>query len=104
MTQPISGLGNLQSYKLPLTSAQFAGNSAGNEVQSFQNLLLGSLKNTSELGASAEKAIETSLSGGDITQVEVFSAVKKADLALRMTLQIRNKIFEGLEEIKRMQM
>ena len=42
--------------------------------------------------------------GGDITQVEVFSAFKKADLALRMLLQIRNGVLEAYNEIKQMQM
>ena len=61
------------------------------------------MNQTSSLAQSAEQAVETSLTGGDITQIEVLSAVKKADLALRMMMQIRNKLLEGFNEIKQMQ-
>jgi len=42
--------------------------------------------------------------GGNITNVEIFSAVKKAELALKMMLQVRNKLLEAYNEIKSMQM
>ena len=100
----IHGLGNLQSYKLPLTVNELSGSSSNEEMQSFQHLLLDSLQQTSALAQSAERAIESSMVGNDITQIEVFSAVKKADLALRMILQIRNKLLDGFNEIKQMQL
>jgi len=103
MSNSIAGLGNLQSYKLPLTAAEQAGTSPTNDMLTFQHLLLDTVKQTSSLAQSAEQAIETSLAGGDITQIEVLSAVKKADLALRMMMQIRNKLLEGFNEIKQMQ-
>ena len=74
------------------------------DAASFQNLLASSLEETASLEHASQSAIGRSLAGDDISQVEVFSAVKKADLALRMMLQIRNKALEAYDEIKRMQM
>ena len=56
------------------------------------------------LDQSAQSAVERSLSGGDVTQVEVLTEMKKADLALRMMIQVHNKIFDAYNEIKQMQM
>jgi flagellar hook-basal body complex protein FliE len=104
MTNPISGLGNLQSFKLPMTVNEFSGSSGNEEMSSFQHLLLDSLQQTSALAQSAEQTVESSLSGNEITQIEDLSAVKKADLALRMMLQIRNILLDGFNEIKQMQL
>lgn len=106
MANPISGLGAYQPIQMPKTVEEFtsaAGGGVGEESLSFQKLLLESLGTTAELSQSAEGAIEASLLGEEITQVEVFSAVKKAELALRMILQIRNKLLDGFNEIKQMQ-
>ena len=51
---------------------------------------------------AAQSAIETGLLGGDITQAEVMSAVKKADLSVRMLMQIRNKVIAAYNEIQAM--
>ena len=39
-----------------------------------------------------------------ITQVEAITAMKKADLALRLMIQFANKIMDAYTEIKQMQM
>jgi flagellar hook-basal body complex protein FliE len=75
-----------------------------NDGPSFQNMLLGSISETNNLQLSAEQAIEEHLAGGDVTQVEVFSAMKKADLSLRMMMQMRNKIMEAYDEIQQLRM
>jgi flagellar hook-basal body complex protein FliE len=67
-------------------------------------MLLEQLGKVNALDQSAQSAVERSLSGGDITQVEALTEMKKADLALRMMIQIRNKIFDAYSEIKQMQM
>jgi len=48
----------------------------------------------------ADFAVMQALSGEDITQVEVMAAVKKADLALRKMLQVRNKLLDAYNEIQ----
>lgn len=81
-----------------------ATKSAAAEGVNFESLLAGALENTAALDHSAQQAIQTHLVGGDVSSVEVFSGIKKADLALRMMLQIRNKLLEGFNEIKQMQL
>ena len=71
---------------------------------SFSAMIQGSLAEINQTQMTASAAVEESLSGGDITQVEVFSAMKKADLSMRMLLQIRNKVMAAFNEIKQMQM
>jgi len=104
MANPISGFGAQRLVSPPnVNLTEMDGARLGPDVR-FQEMLLNALGQTTALDQSAQAAIEQSLAGGDVTQVEVFSAVKKADLALRMTLQIRNKLLEGFNEIKQMQM
>lgn len=102
MTQPIGNAGSLQNLALPKTIADLNSQVSGAGNTSFQNLLADSLNQVNSMQAASQTAIEKSLAGGDITQVEVFTAVKKADLALRMMLQMRNKAMEAFEEIKQL--
>ena len=51
---------------------------------------------------AAQAAIETGLTGGDVTQAEVMAAVKKADLSVRLLMQVRNKAIAAYNEIQAM--
>ena len=103
MATPISGAQNLTRLSQPML-LELSDQSSSADDMGFQSLLLESLRQTGALELSAQDAIAESLAGGDIAQIEVFSAVKKADLALRMMLQIRNKLVEAYNEVKNMQM
>lgn len=103
MANPIGAIGNSTATFLPSAAPGIGGRAAEGGLN-FQDLLLQSLDQVNQLEQSGQAAIEKSLAGGDITQVEVFSAFKKADLALRMLLQIRNGVLEAYNEIKQMQM
>jgi flagellar hook-basal body complex protein FliE len=103
MTTPIGGPFQQLPLAMPLSPAS-TGATAKSAEQQFQNLLVDSLKQTASAEQTAQSAVEHSLAGGDTTQVEVFSAVKKADLALRMMMQVRNKLLEAYDEVKQMQM
>ncbi|MEO2032669.1 MAG: flagellar hook-basal body complex protein FliE [Planctomycetaceae bacterium] len=70
---------------------------------SFQSLLLDAFQQTNAQGQAAEMSIHEALGGGEITQVEVATALKKADLSLRMMLQVRNKLIDAYNEIRQMQ-
>jgi flagellar hook-basal body complex protein FliE len=67
-------------------------------------MLQNSIEQTSQLEAYANQMVEQSLLGDDVTQVEVMTAVKKADLALKMMVQVRNKLLEAYDEIKQLRM
>jgi flagellar hook-basal body complex protein FliE len=97
MTTPIQSAGAGSLPQIPLTRLDDFKTAS---PVSFQGLLLNSLSETNALEQQAQTAIEASLTGGDVTQVEVVSAVKKADMALRLMVQIRNKLYDAYQEIQ----
>ncbi len=103
MTQPISNVTSLQRPSFPAVDPTLS-QARMTDQTGFQNLLLQSIQQVNGMEQQANLAIEQSLSGGNITQVEVFSAVKKADLALKMMMQVRNKLLEAFNEIKQLRM
>ena len=70
----------------------------------FEEIFLNALRDASRLDNEAQQSIQTHVMGGDVTDIQVFTQMKKADLALKMLLQIRNKLLQGFQEIKQMQM
>ncbi len=70
----------------------------------FQDVLLKSLDQVNELDRQSQGIIAGALTGEDYTQAEVFTAVKKADLAFRTMLQIRNKLLDAYNELKNVRM
>jgi flagellar hook-basal body complex protein FliE len=90
---PASPLGSLAGSSVPT-----------GQTPMFADLLMQQLGQANALDQSAQAAVEKSLSGGNISQVEVLTEMKKADLALRMMIQVHNKVFEAYSEIKQMQM
>ena len=79
----------------PLATQQAAG-------PSFASMIEAMAQQTARLPQQADTAVLQSLQGGNISQVEVMSAVKKADLALRMMVQVRNKLLEAYNEVQQM--
>jgi len=104
MTNPVGGASAPRVPPLPPDLGGAEGASRAQNAPSFESLLFGALGETNALQTSAQSAIEQSLSGGDITQIEVVSAVKKADLAMRLMIQIRNKLHEAYQEIQQLRM
>lgn len=101
----MSGIQSIGSLGIPSAAKGLLSGAAPTQSQDgFQDLLVSSLQQTINSQRVSEQAVERSLSGDEITQVEVLSAVKKADMSLRMLLQIRNKVLEAYNEIKQMQM
>ena len=89
--------------RMPAEPQAPAGPTTANGL-SFEKLLSGSLEQVNELDRASQSAIAGALTGEDLTQAEVFTAVKKADLAFRTMLQIRNKLVEAYNELKNMRM
>ena len=72
-------------------------------VKSFGEFLVDSLKKTNELELESER-LNAALAAGrieDISQVVVAS--QKAEIALQLTLQLRNRATQAYQEIMRMQ-
>ena len=72
-------------------------------VKSFGEVLVNALKKTNELQLESD-ALNTAMAAGrveDISQVVV--AGQKAEIALQLTLQLRNRATAAYQEIMRMQ-
>lgn len=73
------------------------------EVKSFGDYLVDVLKKTNDLQLDADRE-NALLAAGQIDDIsEVVLASQKADLALQLTLQLRNRAVSAYQEIMRMQ-
>jgi flagellar hook-basal body complex protein FliE len=69
---------------------------------SFKDVLVDSIQQVNSMQLEADHAVETMFTGGDVNPAEVLTAVQKADLAFRLTMQMRNKLMEVYQEVKDM--
>lgn len=67
---------------------------------SFASYLMDSLNEVNSMQAEANQAVETLATGGEVNPAEVLTAVQKADLVFRLTMQIRNKLVAAYQEIQ----
>jgi flagellar hook-basal body complex protein FliE len=105
MTSPINFSGALPPLPpvLPAGAETSASSRAAGGIN-FQDVLMKSLEQVNELDRQSQSMIAGALTGEDYTQAEVFTAVKKADLAFRTMLQIRNKLLDAYNELKNIRM
>src|SRR5258708_6255125 len=94
---PPAGLGSASAF-----GSAAAGRTAGGV--NFQDVLLKSIEQVNELDRQSQSMIAGAITGEEYTQAEIFTAVKKADLALRTMLQIRNKLMDAYNELKDLRM
>lgn len=72
--------------------------------KTFAETLSQSLEKVNALQQDADKAIESLVAGNPQQTIhDTMIAVSKADLAFRLTMQVRNKIVEAYQEVMRMQ-
>ena len=67
---------------------------------SFKNMLFDSIQQVNSMQLEADQAVEQMFTGGDVNPAEVLTAVQKADLAFRLTMQMRNKLMEVYQEVR----
>ncbi|MEA1961762.1 MAG: flagellar hook-basal body complex protein FliE [Bacillota bacterium] len=78
------------------------GSSIGNDTSSFLNYLKGAMGEVDQLQKNASTQAE-GLAIGEGYLHNTFIAYEKANLALQLTVEIRNRIVEAYQEIMRMQ-
>ena len=103
MVSPMNGASVASLSRLVQANAKAIPQTAADGLD-FQQLLMQSLQDVAAMQQNAELGIQESLVQGDMTNVEVLASVKKADLALRLMLQVRNKELDAYKEIKEMRM
>ncbi len=70
----------------------------------FKQLLINSLDQVNRLQKEADQASEKLVTGQTDNVAEVFSAVKKADIAFSLMMQIRNQLVSSYNEIRNMRL
>ena len=73
------------------------------ETKSFECLLSDSMKSVNDLQMESDKLIQR-LATGDVDDIsEVVLASSRAELAMRMLMEVRNKLLEAYQQISRIQ-
>lgn len=70
---------------------------------SFADTLKAAINQTNDLQVKANKAAEELATGRTNNIQEVMIAAEKADISLRLMMQVRNKIIDAYQEIMKMQ-
>lgn len=89
-----------QHMQLPLTE-RLLGQASTNKTEpdSFAGLMVSGVTQVNSMQHDAQGQVHEMLTGGDVSQVEVMTAVQKADMAFRMLVQVRNKLMAAYEEL-----
>lgn len=94
---PLTGLGNVSG---PGWTAAPVVRESGQV--SFQDLLLNSLEQVSQLDQQTQAAVAEGVTGGDLTQAEIMISMRKTELAYKTLIQIRNKLLEAYQELQQL--
>lgn len=74
----------------------------GPEGKSFKEFLSESLSEVNRMQVEAQDAMNRYATGQTQNQAEMISAVRQAELAFNMMMEIRNKLIEAYQEVLRM--
>ena len=85
---------------IPQMPAMSPGSGSASSGASFKDFLLDSIQQVNSAQQDADKAVETLITGGDVSPAEVLTAVQKADLAFKMMMQVRNKLVAAYTELR----
>lgn len=101
MNDPLGLVSNAQRLQPPV--APNAPNGPGrmkSEGPAFTEVLRAEIERVDEMQRDAKESVED-LMTGERTDVEnVMTATKKADLAFRSLMSVRNKVLEAYDELK----
>lgn len=79
-----------------------AAGKAGAPEKSFKDILAESIEKANALQKEADSAQAALAAGKTDNVAEVFTAVRKAELAFETLMSIRNKLMDAYDEIQRM--
>lgn len=86
------------------TSLLDKSSGAVSDGKDFKQLLIDGLDQVNRLQQEAHQASEKLATGQTDNVAEVFSAVKKADIAFSLMMQIRNQLVSSYNEIRNMRL
>ncbi len=90
-----------QRLNMPLTQrlTHASQSHANTGPTNFIELIQSGVTNVNTAQNDAASQVNKLMTGGDVSEVEVFTSVQKADMAFRMLVQVRNKLMQAYEEI-----
>jgi flagellar hook-basal body complex protein FliE len=97
----INGLQPSQAIN-PAGKPSPVGPATGTDGKSFECYLLDSLDQVNRLQEEARQGVEKVATGETDNMAEVFSAVRKADVAFSMLMEMRNKLVDAYREVQQM--
>lgn len=93
----------LQMTPVQLTGESHLGENKAKETKSFGDYLVAAIKNTNELQNQSDQ-MNKMLAAGQVNDIsQVVLASEKADIAMQLTLQVRNRVVDAYQEVMRMQ-
>ncbi len=100
MLPPISSLPSTK-FDLPISDRLMA---RGTQPQaatesSFLGMLSNGIDTVNQSQQHANQQVHALLTGEDVSQAEVLTAVQKSDMSFRLLIQIRNKLLAAYEEL-----
>jgi len=98
MAGSITGIGGIQ----PAEVIQPAGSGSGSG--DFRSVLAGAIDRVEKLQSNAAQSVDRYMSGENEELHTAAVATQRAELALDLFLQTRNKVVSAYQEIMRMQM
>lgn len=84
------------------TGTQSSTSTTTTDGKDFKTLLMDNLDQVNRLQQEAQTATEKLATGQTDNVAEVFSAVRKADVAFSLLMQIRNQLVDAYTEIRNM--
>ena len=82
---------------------KISGGSVSETQKSFADTLNEAIQNVNELQKTSDKAMQNLATGRTDNVAEVMISAEKADIALKLMVQVRNKIIDAYQEIMKMQ-
>ncbi len=99
----MNGIGQVGTPRLamPLSErlTQSHSTSPSTAPNSFIEMMQSGVQQVNNAQQNASASVNELLTGGEVSEVEVFTSVQKADMAFRMLVQVRNKLVQAYEEI-----
>lgn len=97
----IGGSGDSKSMKI--NDSGFSSSGTSSSQKSFADTLTEAINNVNELHKASDKGIQNLATGKTDNIAEVMIASEKADIALKLMVQVRNKIIDAYQEVMKMQ-
>src|SRR6266478_7034170 len=97
MPLPISSIGPSTAIQPPKLDT------GSNSSSGFGSILQDAMSKVGELNNTASKSVESFLSGEGDDLHKTIMATQRADLAMELFLQVRNKVVQAYQEVMRMQ-